>query len=172
VSPSPKLAAGDEYVRVVKSDSSLTYSFRTPIEYSRVRPQLRRDCLGSQISQHHVSPNCVGRVRYQQSDVRLVSAGNPNSRLKALQRRKSSRHIQRPLQYGHGAWSRISRIYATLRSINVLPLADMFLIQGLSDVWFPFSHRCLPEGLGRQRARNDCIEAPTLVLTKALDLKK
>jgi hypothetical protein len=73
---------------------------------------------------------------------------------------------------GRESWSRIPRIYATLRSINQLPLIDVFLSQGLSDVWFPFTHKTLPENIRSQTARNDFIEAQRLVLTKSLDLEK
>ena len=73
---------------------------------------------------------------------------------------------------GREAWSRVPRLYATLRSINQLPLIDVFLTQGLSDVWFPFSHKTLPESIRSQTARNEFIEAQRLVLTKSLTLEK
>lgn len=73
---------------------------------------------------------------------------------------------------GRETWSRVPRLYATLRSINQLPLIDVFLTQGLSDVWFPFSHKTLPESVRSQTARNNFIEAQRLVLTKSLDLEK
>ncbi|KAF2800697.1 hypothetical protein K505DRAFT_412748 [Melanomma pulvis-pyrius CBS 109.77] len=73
---------------------------------------------------------------------------------------------------GRDSWSRIPRIYATLRIINQLPAIDDFLTQGLSDVWFPFSHKSLPASLKSQAARCDFLEAQSLVLSKGLDLEK
>jgi hypothetical protein len=73
---------------------------------------------------------------------------------------------------GRESWSRIPRIYSTLRIINQLPVIESFLAQGLSDIWFPFTHKTLPGSLKSQTARNNFIEAQKLVLTKALDLEK
>lgn len=74
---------------------------------------------------------------------------------------------------GRESWSRIPRIYATLRIINQLPLIERFIAQGLNDIWFPFTHKTLPsESIGGQTARNDFIEAQRLVLTKSLHLEK
>ena len=71
---------------------------------------------------------------------------------------------------GKDSWSRIPRIYATLRVINQLPAIDSFIAQGLNDVWFPFGHKSLP--LGDQAAKSDFLEAQKLVLNKGLDLEK
>jgi hypothetical protein len=73
---------------------------------------------------------------------------------------------------GRDSWSRVPRIYVTLRLINQLPAIEDFLTQGLSDVWFPFSHKSLPASLKSQAARCDFLEAQTLVLSKGLDLEK
>lgn len=53
-----------------------------------------------------------------------------------------------------------------------MPLIDVFLTEGLNDVWFPFTHKTLPESLRSQSARNDFLETQRLVLTKALDLER
>lgn len=73
---------------------------------------------------------------------------------------------------GRDPWSRIPRIYATLRIINQLPAIDDFLTQGLSDIWFPFSQKSLPASLKSQAARFNFLEAQRLVLSKGLDLEK
>lgn len=73
---------------------------------------------------------------------------------------------------GRESWSQVPRIYCTLRIINQLPVIESFLAQGLSDIWFPFTHKTLPGSLKSQTARNNFIEAQKLVLTKALDLEK
>ena len=73
---------------------------------------------------------------------------------------------------GRDSWSRIPRVYAILRLINQLPAIDDFLTQGLSDVWFPFSHKSLPASLKSQSARCDFLEAQRLVLSKGLDLER
>ncbi|KAF2686666.1 kinase-like protein [Lentithecium fluviatile CBS 122367] len=73
---------------------------------------------------------------------------------------------------GRVSWSCVPRLYATLRIIGQLPAIDDFLNQGLTDVWFPLSHKTLPASLKSQAARCDFLDAQKLVLTKALDLEK
>jgi hypothetical protein len=70
---------------------------------------------------------------------------------------------------GRESWSRIPRIYTTLRLINELPLIDRFIKQGISDSWFPFVHQTLPV-IDRPTARNNFIKTQSLVLTKGLYL--
>lgn len=72
---------------------------------------------------------------------------------------------------GNESWSRIPRIYSVLRIINQLPLIDIFVAQGISDIWFPFSQRSLPEAFQSLSARLDFLEAQQAVLTKSLDLE-
>jgi serine/threonine protein kinase len=69
------------------------------------------------------------------------------------------------------SWSRIPRIYSVLRIINQLPLIDIFVTQGISDIWFPFSQKSLPEAFQSPSARLDFLEAQQVVLTKSLDLE-
>jgi hypothetical protein len=73
---------------------------------------------------------------------------------------------------GKQPWSRVPRLYATLRIINQLPALNGFLAEGITDVWFPFSHRTLPASLRSPAARCDFLDAQNLVLAKALDLEK
>ena len=73
---------------------------------------------------------------------------------------------------GKESWSRIPRIYSVLRTINQLQTIEVFLSQGISDVWFPFTHKTLPEGLKSPSMRYEFLEAQRLVLCKALDLER
>lgn len=73
---------------------------------------------------------------------------------------------------GRESWSRVPRLYATLRIINQLHLIDDFIVQGLNDVWFPFSNKTLEETVRSSTARKDFIEAQRVVLSKALYLEK
>jgi serine/threonine protein kinase len=73
---------------------------------------------------------------------------------------------------GKDSWSRVPRIYAVLRTINQLQVLDSFIAQGVSDIWFPFSHKTLPDALRNPSARFEFLEAQGLVLTKALDLER
>jgi serine/threonine protein kinase len=71
------------------------------------------------------------------------------------------------------AWSRIPRIYIVLRLINQLSAIDDFVRQDISDTWFPFTQRRLPDCLRGQSDRADFLEIQKLVCnTKALNLEK
>lgn len=73
---------------------------------------------------------------------------------------------------GKESWSLVPRIYATLRAIDRVPLIQDFLDSGISDVWFPFSTRTLPNSLKPPTVRKQFLEAQQLVLSKALELEK
>jgi hypothetical protein len=45
------------------------------------------------------------------------------------------------------AWSRIPRLYIVLRRIAQLSLLDIFIAQGVTDMWVPFSATSLPRVL-------------------------
>jgi hypothetical protein len=71
---------------------------------------------------------------------------------------------------GRQSWSTVPRIYIVLRLINQLQLLDMFIDQGITDIWFPFTDRSLPETLGPS-IRAQFLECQSIVLTKAIDLE-
>ncbi|KAF2830325.1 hypothetical protein CC86DRAFT_159963 [Ophiobolus disseminans] len=75
-------------------------------------------------------------------------------------------------RYEKLTWSKIPRIYITLRLIDRLAAIDIFLSATITDVSFPFSQRILPEALKGQDARSDFLEKQTGKLSKALNLKK
>ena len=75
-------------------------------------------------------------------------------------------------QSGQESWSRVPRIYTVLRIIDRLPAIDLFLTEGLSDLWFPFSAKSLPASFKSQKARCDFLDAQQLVLSKGLSLEK
>ncbi|CAI6339858.1 unnamed protein product [Periconia digitata] len=73
---------------------------------------------------------------------------------------------------GRDSWSRIPRVYATLRAIDELALIENFIEYEMSDAGFPFTHGTLPSFLRRQETRNKFIDAQSMVLTKGLHLEK
>jgi hypothetical protein len=75
-------------------------------------------------------------------------------------------------RFEKNSWSRIPRIYITLRLIGHLPVIEEFLTTGITDIAFPFNQRTLPETLKSPNVRSAFLEVQTCVLTKALDLEK
>jgi serine/threonine protein kinase len=73
---------------------------------------------------------------------------------------------------GKDSWSKVPRLYAVLRMINQVQVIDSFITQGVSDIWFPFSHKSLPDTLRSPSSRFEFLEAQNLVLTKAFDLER
>jgi serine/threonine protein kinase len=73
---------------------------------------------------------------------------------------------------GKEPWSKIPRIYSILRIIGQIQIIDSFLVDGLSDLWLPFTFKTLPEALKDPSSRVDFLEAQNLVLSKALDLER
>lgn len=92
------------------------------------------------------------RARLSEGDVRQISIGL--SRM------------------GKDSWAKVPRLYAVLRMVDYVQVIDSFLIQGISDIWFPFSHKTLPESLRSASARFDFLRLQDLVLTKAFDLER
>ncbi|OCL04836.1 kinase-like protein, partial [Glonium stellatum] len=72
---------------------------------------------------------------------------------------------------GKEQWSRIPRIYSVLRLIDKLPAIELFLAQGITDVWFPFNHSTIPGSLNPS-ATHEFLQAQRLVLSRALDLEQ
>src|ERR1700709_2588195 len=68
----------------------------------------------------------------------LISSSSPQSHLSETDVRQISTSLSR---MGKDSWSRVPRIYAVLRMINHTQVIDSFLSQGISDIWFPFSHK-------------------------------
>lgn len=92
------------------------------------------------------------RVRLSESDVRRVSVA---------------------LQYmGKDTWAKVPRLYVILRLVKQVSVIDTFLAQGVSDIWFPFSHKTLPDALQSASARFNFIDLQDVVLTKAFDLER
>jgi hypothetical protein len=75
-------------------------------------------------------------------------------------------------RYGKESWSKVPRIYITLRLINRVSAIGVFLDATITDVSFPFSQRTLPEALKDENTRSDFLESQTSILSKALDLEK
>ncbi|CAI9637373.1 unnamed protein product [Alternaria burnsii] len=73
---------------------------------------------------------------------------------------------------GKASWSRIPRIYTTLRLINEIDVIDAFLSCGITDLSLPFNQRTLPGQLKDQLSRVRFLDVQSRVLTKALDLEK
>jgi serine/threonine protein kinase len=70
-------------------------------------------------------------------------------------------------------WSRIPRLYIVLRLIDKLDTLEAFVQQGISDTWFPFDQRSLPECLHGLQNRAEFLEAQRLVCnTRALNLER
>ncbi|KAH0552985.1 hypothetical protein GP486_006818 [Trichoglossum hirsutum] len=88
--------------------------------------------------------------------------------------RYSDLEIQRVsslLRYVNPKWSIVPRMYIVLRTIGQLYLLDAFTAQGITDFWFPFSARTLPDIISSS-ARSDFLNAQAMVLTKSVDLEK
>ncbi|CAN9081049.1 unnamed protein product [Alternaria alternata] len=73
---------------------------------------------------------------------------------------------------GKHSWSRIPRIYTTLRLINELEVIDAFLSCGITDLSLPFGQRTLPGQLKDQSSRVRFLDVQSRLLTKALDIEK
>ncbi|KAI9753931.1 MAG: hypothetical protein M1835_000943 [Candelina submexicana] len=69
------------------------------------------------------------------------------------------------------SWSQVPRTYIVLRTIGQLHRLDDFVEEGVSDIWFPYSMRGLPDVLAPS-AKAEFLEAQTVVLTKAIDLER
>jgi hypothetical protein len=72
---------------------------------------------------------------------------------------------------GRHSWSEVPRIYTVLRIIGELQAIELFLDQGITDIWFPFSFASLPKALG-STFQGNFLDAQRVVLTKGLDFEK
>jgi hypothetical protein len=84
----------------------------------------------------------------------------------------SDRYLMASAEWGKDSWSRVPRLYTILRMVNQVQVIDSFVAQGVSDIWFPFSLKTLPEDLRSDSSRFAFLEAQDLVLTKAFDLER
>jgi serine/threonine protein kinase len=74
---------------------------------------------------------------------------------------------------GKEAWSRMPRIYIILRLIGQLDAIGSFVHEEISDTWFPFTQRSLPNGLRDHSDRTSFLDKQRLVCnTKALNLER
>lgn len=72
---------------------------------------------------------------------------------------------------GRGRLARIPRIYAVLKLLDRLDVIDLFLEQGISDVYFPFGLQTLPQSLNPSIA-HAFLKLQRVVLSSALDLER
>jgi serine/threonine protein kinase len=100
----------------------------------------------------YLAPSQATRKAFTETDIRQISDG--------LRR------------MGKDSWSRVPRLYTILRMVNQVQVIDSFVAQGVSDIWFPFSLKTLPEILRAPSSRFEFLEAQDLVLTKAFDLER
>ena len=71
---------------------------------------------------------------------------------------------------GKVSWSLVPRVYIILRIIGQLQILDVFIDQGINDLWLPLTISSLPQELSIAY-RQEFIATQSLVLTKALDLE-
>lgn len=106
---------------------------------------------------------------------RWFPASSPGSSVVAQSTRFSEtdlRGISDVLQrVGRGTWSRIPRIFTVLRLLDRLDAIDHFLAQAISDVYFPFTHRTLPQSLNPSIA-HEFLQLQRVVLSTSLDLER
>jgi molecular chaperone DnaK (HSP70) len=68
---------------------------------------------------------------------------------------------------GQLSWGTVPRLYSVLRVLNQLDMLDVFIQQGITDIWFPFSSTSLPSTLSpTMQAR--FLEQQARVLSKSL----
>ncbi|KAM7187581.1 Hsp70 domain containing protein [Rhypophila sp. PSN 637] len=69
------------------------------------------------------------------------------------------------------AWSNVPRLYTVLRLIDQLDVMEAFLLQGMTDIWFPFTNSTLPSVLPPS-LQSKFLEAQPVVLSKGFKLEK
>lgn len=69
------------------------------------------------------------------------------------------------------SWSNVPRIYTVLRTIDQLQHLNTFIDQGITDIWFPFDRRNIPDFLTPTN-KSKFLEIQSVVFTKTLDLEK
>jgi heat shock protein 1/8 len=72
---------------------------------------------------------------------------------------------------GQPDWSKIPRLYTVLRLIDQLDMLDVFIQQGITDIWFPFAQTTLPRAMSPS-ARANFLKHQEAVLSKSLLFEK
>lgn len=72
---------------------------------------------------------------------------------------------------GRQTWSDVPRFYIVLRRIGKLQILDSLIDEGVTDYWFPFDQRSVPQAL-QGIARTEFIAAQDSILTATVDLEK
>jgi hypothetical protein len=72
---------------------------------------------------------------------------------------------------GRSTWASIPRIYTVLRVVDQLEHVDVFIQQGITDIWFPFSASSLPGQLSPSMCTK-FLDYQSIVLTKWVNLEK
>ena len=134
---------GENFYRHVNADTNPSEGNQAP---STVVEQGQPSRLGNFFVQDAVSP-----TRFTDHDISEIST--------LLQSR------------GQQTWSDVPRCYIVLRKIGQLQLLDSLIDQGVTDYWFPFDQRSVPQ-LITGTARTDFIIAQESILTTAVDLEK
>jgi hypothetical protein len=73
---------------------------------------------------------------------------------------------------GKQTWSRIPRIYTTLRIIDEINAIEAFVGCDITDLAFPFDQRTLPSTFSNPSSRAKFLEAQSSVFTEGLGLEK
>lgn len=72
---------------------------------------------------------------------------------------------------GQPDWRKILRLYTVLRLIDQLGMLDVFIQQGITDIWFPFAQTTLPRALSPS-TRANFLKHQEAVLSKSLLFEK
>jgi heat shock protein 1/8 len=72
---------------------------------------------------------------------------------------------------GQPDWSQVPRLYTVLRLIDGLDVLEVFIEQGITDIWFPFEQTTLPRVLSPTIKAN-LLKHQHLVLSKSLLFEK
>lgn len=72
---------------------------------------------------------------------------------------------------GQPDWSKVPRLYAILRLINELEMLDVFIQQGITDIWIPFAQTTLPRAMSPS-AKANFLKHQEAVLSKSLLFEK
>lgn len=68
-------------------------------------------------------------------------------------------------------WSKVPRLYVVLKTIDRLGDIEAFVVQGITDKWFPFTITSFPNDIDLP-TRRKFLENQWIVLTKAIDLEE
>jgi hypothetical protein len=72
---------------------------------------------------------------------------------------------------GQPDWSQVPRLYTVLRLIDGLDVLEIFIEQGITDLWFPFGDTTLPRVLSPSIKAN-FLKRQNVVLSKSLLFEK